>query len=55
MFKTKKNFVKKFLFDKFENTTKVKLACPIEKNVFEIDNWILDSRVFSKVTSPNTK
>jgi hypothetical protein len=49
MFKTKKNFVKKFLIDKFENTTKVKLECPIEKNLFLVNDWILDSReIFPK-------
>jgi hypothetical protein len=46
MFEAKNNFIKKLLFNKFENATNVKLKCPIEKIVFHIDNWILDSREF---------
>jgi hypothetical protein len=45
-FEAKNNFMKKLLFNKFENATNMKLKCPFGKDVFQIDNWILDSREF---------
>jgi hypothetical protein len=48
MFKAKNNFIKKLIFDKFENATNMKLKCPVEKNVFLVNDWIIDSRKFPK-------
>ncbi len=39
---SKSNFIKNLIIATFEKSTNVKLKCPLEKNTYQIKDWLFD-------------
>jgi hypothetical protein len=40
--KSKDNFLKRLLFEKFEKSNNITMECPLEKRVYQISDWLVD-------------